>query len=212
MSSILDAWNEIETWLKAHAPKIMESLNPPATTEAIGKAEAAFGFEMPKQWKDLYLIHNGMNSKSNLGSLFYGFEFYSLETVMSEYRNRQDLFTYEAPVKTVSNGVNNANLNNLKWIPFLYLSRYSSIWIDMDPAAGGNIGQVIFTDHGEEAAVLLNGNILEFMNTFVGDLRAGLYFLDPEALEDGNHFLNAKNEIDIDNWRKTKRWGSAGGG
>jgi len=55
-------FEKIENWLKENAKKILElSLQKPATQDEISELEKIAGKELPDDFKELYLWHNGLN-------------------------------------------------------------------------------------------------------------------------------------------------------
>lgn len=204
--SIRDLWKRIETWLSAKAPKIIDNLNPAATDAEIGAAETALGCKMPDQWRQLYQAHNGMNSEKNLGSLFHGMNFLSLERAIREQANSNTTGAQPLPVRAADSGIRKADMHNPKWIAFGHDNGETLLRVDLDPGPGGNIGQVIFTDHADETVILLAPSLQHFLAVFVADLESGRYFLNKEALEEGDQFLDCDKEIDVMNWHKSPKW------
>ncbi len=203
---VQSAWNEIESWLSNNAPKIMDNLNPGASDEDLRRIDELVGEAMPKEWRDLYLAHDGMNDSGNLGSLFYGYEFLSLERVHDELESQIGLDEDDLPVRIADKGVNKANMHNLKWVPFAHDGGDTLLRLDLDPGSGGTKGQVIFTDHEVDAVIVLASSISELLKQFGNDLNKGLYWLDEDALADGNEFLKCDDEVDVCNWSNSLRW------
>jgi hypothetical protein len=54
--------------------------------------------------------------------------------------------------------------------------------------------------------ILVSPSLNRFLADFSTDLEAGRYFLDKDALADGNEFLRCQAEIDIVNWSFSPRW------
>jgi cell wall assembly regulator SMI1 len=206
VNTITEAWHRIHDWLSAHAPKILANLNPPATAQEIQEAEQVFALEMPEEWKELYRTHNGMNSEGNLGSLFYGMQFLTLQEAIREFKNNDVPVDNLEPVRAADSGIRREDIFNPKWIAFAHDGGETLLHVDMDPAPTGTAGQVIFTDHADDTVILLNKNLLQFMKQFVDDLAAGRYFLNQEALAEGDEFLDCKPDIDVINWSFSSRW------
>jgi cell wall assembly regulator SMI1 len=212
MPSVAEDWDRIHRWLGKHAPKILGNLNPGATGEEIATAERVFGTAMPAEWRALYGIHNGMNSDGNFGSLFHGMTFLPLMRVIAECSQNADSkkevgseYTPEV-MRNADPGINRPDLHNPGWIPFAHDGGDTLIRVDMNPSADGNRGQVIFTDHSYCVGILLAPSIGKFLTDFANDLENGYYFLNPQAREDGNEFLDCVAEIDLANWWKSSRW------
>jgi cell wall assembly regulator SMI1 len=206
MDDVTKSWGRIRSWLSKHAPKIISNLNPPATDREILDAEKRFGIEMPTDWRDLYRGHNGMNSDSNMGSLFYGMQFLTLERAVQEYKNSTAPVENVFPVRAGDAAIRKEDIHNAKWIAFAHDGGKTLLRVDMNPAPTGNSGQVIFTDHADDTAILLNLSLAELMSEFVQQLEDGRYFLSKEALAEGDQFLNCDAEIDVVNWAHSARW------
>jgi cell wall assembly regulator SMI1 len=206
MVTISANWSRIHTWLSANAPKILKNLEPPASDVKIAAAERAFGCAMPEHWRQLYRAHNGMNSKRNTGSLFFGMQFLPLEKAVREFENQNTDGIKPLPVQAANRGIRKNDMHNPKWIAFAHDNGETLLRIDLDPAPGGKIGQVIFTDHADNTVILVATNLSQFLGEFATDLKSGRYFLDPDALADGNEFLSCDKDIDIVNWSLSPRW------
>jgi cell wall assembly regulator SMI1 len=209
VNGVTEAWERIHTWLSKHAPKILASLNPPATDAQIAAAEKAFKVRMPDEWRELYRVHDGMNDDSNLGSLFYGMNFLTLERAIVEYGLNDENDEPEAkrmPATRAEAGIRTEDMHNRKWIAVAHDGGATLIRVDMDPAPAGHPGQVIFTDHDDDVVFLIAQNIGKLLWQFVEDLEAGRYVLDEDAREDGDEFLSPVPEIDVVNWHRSSRW------
>jgi cell wall assembly regulator SMI1 len=201
-----DPWSRIHSWLAANAPKIWRSLGGPATVSELATAEEAFGREMPQEWRDLYQTHNGMSDKPNLGSLFFGMRFLTLDEAVREHSNSNLAGDETLPVRVADPGINRADMHNPKWIAFAHDSGETQLRVDTDPATDGTLGQVIFTDHADATVIFLAPSLSQFLADFAQDLEGGKYSLSQKALEEGNEFLDCAPEIDIVNWHHSPRW------
>jgi cell wall assembly regulator SMI1 len=201
-----NSWERIHRWLSANAPKILRNLNAGAGDSEIVAAERALGHEMPQEWKDLYRLHNGMNSNQNSGSLFFGMQFLPLEKVLREQTKSNVKGAKPLPVRAADPGIRLADMHNPKWIAFAHDCGDTLLRVDLDPGEGGRLGQVIFTDHADDTVIVLAPSLQAFLADFAGDLEAGRYFLNKDALADGNEFLSPKAEIDVINWSFSPRW------
>lgn len=200
-----DAWTRIHSWLAANAPKISHSLSPAASVSQLAVAEQALGREMPAEWRELYQTHNGMSFDSNLGSLFYGMKFLTLDDAVREHSNSNADGVEPFVVKSADPGINRADMCNPHWIAFAR-SGDTLLCVDTDPGTDGCVGQVIFVDHAFDTVILLAKSLPEFLAEFARDLEGGKYSLNQDALQDGSEFLDCAPEIDIVNWHRTPRW------
>ncbi|SNR29097.1 SMI1/KNR4 family protein [Hymenobacter mucosus] len=204
-----DSIRRIETWLAAHAPRILtESLNEGATESELSGLEAAVGKPLPPDYKALYRWRNGLDEESgNLGSLFYGLSFMPLTEVAADLQSRLHdskqvpLMRTQAPVKA-------DNLLNPSWLRLGFDGSHTWLCVDLTPAPAGRYGQVIFVDEENQAAFRVAESAEALLAQFADDLEQGRYFLEPDALEDGNEFLAATESIDVVNWHHAPRWQS----
>jgi cell wall assembly regulator SMI1 len=205
--SVVASWDRIHGWLATHAPKLLANLNAGATSTTLDEAERTFGFEMPLPWRELYLVHDGMNEEGNLGNLFCGMEFLDLSRVTSDHRERRILADEPLDLRVADPGIRTENLRNPRWVA-LACDGSGTTWlrVDMDPADGGRCGQVIFVDEAHYVGILLGSSIAEYLQSFAENLEQMQYFLDPDALDGGNEFLNCAPEIDVINWFRVPGW------
>lgn len=195
----------IELWLHKHAKRIIgQSLNSPVVVLDLDNFEKETNLELPQDFKDLYLWHNGMNDTENLGSLFQGMEFLSLKDI--ENKRDIDLENQQFSLDYADPEINSHNSHNQKWIVFAHDGGRTGLYLDLDPTEKGKLGQIIFIDHDYDVGILVADSIAELVKQFLTDLEDNLYFLNEDALEDGNEFLETDSTIDIINWHNSKRW------
>jgi cell wall assembly regulator SMI1 len=204
--SIAELWDRIHAWLGGHAPRILANLNQPATPAELAAAEKQLGQPMPEAWRELYRVHNGMNSDGNMGSLFHGMEFMPLEDVLSEQIANSASDAPPVPVRAADAGVRKEEMFNPKWIPFAKDYGECQLRFDLDPSDEGMLGQIIFTDYADETVIVLGRSLRDFLISFIQDLEAGRYLLNKEALAEGDEFLDCVPEIDVVNWHRSSRW------
>ncbi|MER5637393.1 SMI1/KNR4 family protein [Kitasatospora sp. NPDC002227] len=53
------SWKRIDAWLAQHAPASFAALRPPATPDAIARAESLIGIPLPSDLRESLLCHNG---------------------------------------------------------------------------------------------------------------------------------------------------------
>lgn len=208
MSSISESWDRIHRWLERHAPKILASLNPGASTEEIAAVENTLGMALPVDWRELYCIHNGINDEKNHGSLFHGMNFFDLNRVVSEMvcalESANDSET--VAVTKTDNGIRRDDMHRKEWIPLAHDWGEVLLRVDLAPDLTGTFGQIIFTDYAYNIAGLVAPSISAFLNDFANDLEGGRYFLNPDAIQDGAEFLSCVSEIDVINWWMSPQW------
>ena len=163
------------------------SFGPPASEESILAAEATFGVELPDDLRASLAIHNGDAMKKldsggwQSDGPFAHVEWLSLGAMLSEWETWQDTIGKEGldpepegPVKSL--------WWNPRWIPFTVIG--GSTWhycVDLDPAEGGNPGQVIeIVDDDPRRRVVASG-YREFLEQIAAELESGRYSLDEDV-------------------------------
>jgi cell wall assembly regulator SMI1 len=167
-----ELWKRIETWLRHHAPPLSAALAPGASPDGIRRAEAALHVQLPDDVRSSYAIHNG----SGFCGLF-PFPLLSLPRVVQEWTNWRGLLlqgvfgdaesTPQGPIKT--------DWWNMRWIPFTHDGGGNHQCLDLDPAPGGDMGQVINFDHEVGATEVLATSFRAYLAAFADDLEAGCY-------------------------------------
>jgi cell wall assembly regulator SMI1 len=206
MAGINDPWARIHAWLSANAPKISGSLNSGANAAEIAAAEQALGRDMPTEWRELYRVHNGMTDKLNLGSLFFGMHFLTLDEAVREHSGSNMAGANRVPVRAADPGIKKDDIHNPNWVAFAHDGGDTLLRVDIDPAPDGTLAQIIFTDHADATVILIAKSLSQFLLDFALDLEGGKYFLSKEALDEGNEFLDCISDIDVVNWSSSPRW------
>ncbi|HMJ46460.1 MAG TPA: SMI1/KNR4 family protein [Ferruginibacter sp.] len=201
--------NQITNWLIKNAPRIAAySLNKPASTADLHNLSNLTVKQFPKDFLILYKTYNGINDDVNWGNFFYGMLFYSINDIIAdqEFRTSQSKDIQSIPLKHFDPEINGTNLYNLNWIGLGSNGSRNSLRLDLSPAEQGTYGQIIFVDGDQLVAFVVADSITDLLNIFLKYLENGLYSLNSEALEDGQHFLDPNETIDLDNWPDIEKW------
>lgn len=110
------------------------------------------------------------------------------------------------PLRYADLGINNGYTFAAERIPIGDDSATCLLCVDMDPAEGGTLSQVILIDYELGTGLILNVSVSELVTQFAKDLQENKYSLLAEALEDGVHWLQPIREIDPGNWYNSPRW------
>jgi len=183
-----ETWNRIESWLKTNTPWTYERLAPPITEVQLAEAEAVLGLRLPAEFKASYRIHNGMiphhiwmryrgafyeGRSSNF--LYNAEDFHSLEQVVRRWQDMKDatlpgtagmLCEVVGPIKP--EGRCRTMVPVAKGPNFSY-------YLDMDPAPGGQVGQVIFYIYDEVRAVYIAPSYGSWLNVLAQMFDEGVY-------------------------------------
>lgn len=142
-NSIHDLWNRLETWLVANDPASLKTLQPGASEEEIEHTEGFLSVRFPDDFKASYRIHNGQEKFAQ--GLLHEREFLSLERIRDDWKVWKDLlddgeldgFTGE-PYGSIRDA-----WWDPKWIPITHDGSGNHHCLDLNPAEGGQVGQVI---------------------------------------------------------------------
>ncbi|MDJ0367259.1 SMI1/KNR4 family protein [Hymenobacter sp. H14-R3] len=203
---VTESWHKIERWLAAHAPRILhESLNPGAPEAELAVLAAAVGRPLPADYQALYRRHNGMRDET-WGSLCYGMSLLPLAAVLDAYEYHAPAQILTSPLRRAAPTVRAGALQNPYWLRLGFDYSRSWLLLDLDPAAAGTYGQVLYLDVLEELAFPVASSVAELLATFTDDLTQGLYTLDAGAQKDTYEFLVPDARISLDNWEQAERW------
>ena len=170
-------WKRVDKALKANRAG-KPSLQKPATEAQIAGCEEALGVAFPPALQASFLVHNGQ--KAGADSLFpdefanldAAFSLLSLEDMVNEWRVWKKLV--DAGEFAEQKGQPDAGIRpdwwNPKWLPFASDGGGDSLCIDLAPAKGGAVGQVIFHRHDAASRSIVAGDFPEFLQLFAEHL------------------------------------------
>ena len=161
-------------------------LNAGASEADFAKLEQTLGYALPEEFKELYRVANG---ETDIGAVFAGEEWLSIERIIDEYDIWQALHAdgsfqnddgSDFGCQPEDAGIKPDFWWNPKWIPLTADGSGNSKMIDLDPAEQGRVGQIIQMWHDDAAREKEAASLREFLQNYVRDLEAGLYVLDAE--------------------------------
>ncbi len=79
-------WDDIKVFLKANVPSVIDTLNGPATEEELRQLETEVGYELPGDFKEFMLVHNGQNDPSRLETLCEEGTLLSISSIIETYQ------------------------------------------------------------------------------------------------------------------------------
>ena len=179
------AWQRIESWLRENDPDTLAALRPAATPAEIAATEAHLGVTLPDDLRASYLIHDGqqgLTDSMDLPGLIEGWELLSLAGVRDEWTIWKDLRddgTFEgsasAPVGPIR-----PEWWNARWIPLTRDGGGNSHCLDLDPAPGGGVGQIITMWHDDDTREIVAPSFGAWLTQFADELDAGEYAYSEE--------------------------------
>jgi cell wall assembly regulator SMI1 len=181
-------WDRIHSWLREHAPTILESLNPGASAEQVSAAEEALGVTFPADVRETYRLHDGQGpwASGYPPAFLYGWEWLSLERVVEDWNVWKGLldegqfggWTVEAAA-----GVREVWWHP-GWVPLTDGPGGDHHCLDLAPAAGGKVGQVISMWHDYEDRSRLAWSFAEWLGAFADQLEEGRWGVNEYGLEE----------------------------
>lgn len=164
-------WEQIEAWFKEHHPEILETFNPPATEADFESLETVLGFSLPKDFREFYAIHNGQDTGLVFRSAIIEPESEGLspiEKIINVHFMYQEISEYGTPVteEDVEKGIKPLYWST-QWIPIMEDGTGNSYFLDMDPADGGKVGQVIFRHYEGPTYELIAPSFRNWVKQFV---------------------------------------------
>jgi cell wall assembly regulator SMI1 len=196
-----DFWHRIDSVLERYAPPVFQRFQPPATRVQIEKAENAMGARLPDEVRAAFLRHNGCRSyepgnlfsPANMGSVFVSFyEWCGLELMVERWQWKKARLEADRLRNPEIHEAQDSSWDelqvrqqewNLKWLPIGLNNTRTALYIDMDPAAQGTAGQLIYSN-GSEATLYAPGFNQYFASIATG-LEAGLIKYDDEGFFSG---------------------------
>jgi cell wall assembly regulator SMI1 len=164
---------------KAH-PNFMSYLNKGATADDIAALEAAVGTQVSPDLRHLLSLHNGCLEAFVLP----GWELFSAQRIVDEWKIWEELyrtqFKPEGETCLPSGPICSDEWWRLKWIPFCGDGGGNHLCIDMEPARGGTIGQVITMWHDEPTRALIAPSLTAFIEQIAADFEQGKLVWDED--------------------------------
>jgi cell wall assembly regulator SMI1/predicted DNA-binding WGR domain protein len=180
-ASLEASWKRIDAWLTQNAPALMAKMGKGATPEAIARAEATLGLELPDDVRASYAVHDGDGDIS----LFPSGEYLSLDGMLVQYKIWKELVddgTLVSGAADPKGPIRNDDYN-LNWIPLTHDGGGDHMLIDLDPAEGGKVGQLINFSHEGGPEEVAAPNLAEYLSALADALESGAATLDGGYLE-----------------------------
>src|SRR5262245_24778912 len=177
-------WDRIHVWLRAHAPEVLQSLRPGASEAQLRAAEQAMGVTLPDDVRACYAVHDGQGTGpygSSPGFL-YGWEWCSLGRMVEEWRCWKGLLdtgTFDDNVGD-PHGLVRPVWWHPGWIPLTCSGAGDNQCLDLAPATGGRVGQVIEMWHDDAHRAVLARSFAAWVAAFADELEDGAYSTSPD--------------------------------
>lgn len=158
----LEAVNMFFKKIKRYVPNISDCLNGPVENRKLAELEAMTGKSLPKDFKKLYLAHNGENNK--VFGVMAGFRWMSIDSIA---RNWEVLQQSAYEIISAENELIQDGGFKKGWIPFAEDCGGSFLVMDLEPGSNGTYGQIILIYHDSCYSYVISESIqlfLEFIN------------------------------------------------
>jgi len=177
-----EAWDRIEAWLAANAPRVLESLQPGATDAQIAEAEAALSVRLPDEFKASCRRHDGQGDER--AGFVLGWELLSLARIGEVWAFWKDLLDGGGFADSVAEGGPGVRADwwNARWVPLTCSGSSNYNCLDLDPAPGGRAGQVISVWHDDGDRDALAPSFRVWLEDFAGALESGGYVVEDGCL------------------------------
>lgn len=195
-----ELWERLETWLKAHYPELLNSLNDGATDNMIINAEEKMGIKFPNDFKESLKIHNGQKGDFDYPGLIGGYQLLSLENIAEEWEVWTNLlkegdFNDWDELIFNTNKVKTDQWWRTKWVPITANGGGDHHCLDLDPSEHGSFGQVIEMWHDDENRELVGDSFKECFNIIVENLENGTYYIEDNDGDIEFNFWGFKRDL-----------------
>ncbi len=171
-----EIWARIDAWLKVNAPKVFDRLQPGASDSVIEAVENALSIQFPEDVKASYRIHNGQQTIYDYGLIPDAQEFLSLDRVQAEWAVWKELLNQGQLVGKSEPGLGiKSDWWNARWIPLTWDGDGNHYCLDLDPAEGGTVGQIIRMIHDDSYRELLAPSFHSWLEDYAAKLESGEY-------------------------------------
>lgn len=168
---LIEYWSIYIRWLEQQFPLLYDSLIEGASEVQLIKFQETLGFELSKDFFDLYTLHNG-STKNETEGVFLGFKFLSLDEISLTMNNwkqyKNDTIGSSWPKDTIK-----INYTNQKWVPIFSDFSGNHIGIDFHPAEKGQIGQVINFGRDQYNKFVIAQDLVSFFELISNEVLAG---------------------------------------
>lgn len=171
-------WHRVEHWLRAHAPEALAELREGVSQGDLERLQLAIGAPLPPDFMDFYRVHDGAVGQA----LFGGWELLSVEQALLTRGMMNDLGwgTPELPNEGQPHGPVKPLWWSAWWIPILTDASGDMFCVDLQPARGGHVGQLISFVHDSPDRKVVTASLRSWFDEFASDLEAGRYYRDDE--------------------------------
>ena len=184
--------------VKKGIPDIETHLNARANKGQLEQLAQKAGGVLPAQLLELYQRFDGEDMAKGTGFLA-GLQFLPLEKALADFAFFQGLADEMTAMGT--DAVSEEPLSGLTWIPIAYDCARAWLVVDLTPAEGGTVGQVVVLDYDTGQCWLLADSLDSLFGKMTDWLRQGILTIDTESFEEpmlmerSGHLFNSLEEL-----------------
>jgi cell wall assembly regulator SMI1 len=167
-----NTWKVIDEWLERNAPRVQNDLLPGASKAEINTTETQIELLLPEDFKTSVLIHNGQDGRFRLVEPW---ELIPIDGIASETERMNTIFNNPDDPEIETRGAVKPILWSRSWIPFAADGAGNLLCLDLDPAEGGETGQVILWASDPPCVEVIAPSYRAWLKKFAFDLEAGKY-------------------------------------
>ncbi len=200
--TVNESWDQIESWLAAHAPTVRESLRPPARAGTLDKLQAKLGLSLPADFANSARLHDGQKEDAEHGlfpiaddvlGAMPSCRLLALTEIGREWKLMKELHDSGEFASRKSKPVRGVRDDwwNPAWVPIADNGGGDYFCLDLAPARGGTAGQVIVFFHDMKDRPKIAKSYANWLEKLAKGFESGQYVLDEdegiiEARDDEN--------------------------
>lgn len=195
--------------IKKKIPDIEQRLNAGAEEGKLGQLAREAGCTLPDQLLEVYRRFDG-EDMSRVTGFLAGLQFLPLEKVLSDFAFFREVDEEITAMGT--DAVREEFLCRLNWVPIAYDCARNWIVVDLTPAEGGTVGQVIALDYDVNHCYLLADSLDGLFEKMTTWLKQKILIIDTKSFEDpflmerSGHLFNSLEELTAPEKGKEESW------
>jgi cell wall assembly regulator SMI1 len=171
------SWPSLEAALETVRPGSY-AFAPGASVQAIATLEADIERPLPESFRRAWAMHDGMRD------VFLMLEFLNTRGIASEWRGLRDYDDSAGGLEAIARGPVRPLWTSPNWIPIVLIGGETRHFcLDLDPAPGGEVGQVIHATPKWEERSVVAPSIDAFLELIASALRDGRFEREDDALD-----------------------------
>ncbi len=186
-TEIRQTWRRIDRWLLANVPELAPALREPATAARLAEAERELGVSFESEFRASLAVHDGQDPA--YFEVFGDWALLALENVVATWRSFAQMaargtFTTVDDPSVRTKGAVRPRAWDAAWVPIASSGGGDHLLLDLDPADGGDRGQVITHPRLATSHEVLAPGIGAWLARVADDLESGRFeAVGPDQLE-----------------------------